>query len=84
VILKLVFEKKKKKKNGAGEIMTCTFCFVINHYNTTAASWLWSPWQPQRYQLNVWFNTFDKSIAVEQTHIFTADFSLLYECDMFD
>jgi hypothetical protein len=37
----------------------------------------------QRYQLNVWFNTFDKSIAVEQTHIFTADFSLLYECDMF-
>jgi hypothetical protein len=50
---------------------------------TTAASWLWSPWQRQRYQLNVWFNTFDKSIAVEQTHIFTADFSLLYECDMF-
>jgi hypothetical protein len=75
--------KRSEKKDGAGEIMTCIFCFVINHYNITAATWLWSPWQPQRYQLNVWFNTFDKSIAVEQTHIFIADFSLLYECDVF-
>jgi len=49
--------------------MTCIFCFIINHYTTTAASWLWSPWQPQRYQLNVWFNTVDKSIAVQQTQL---------------
>jgi hypothetical protein len=83
VIKKLVFEQKNKKKNGAGEIMTCILRFIINHYSTAAeASWLWSPWQPQRYQLNVWFNTFDKSITVEQTHIFTA-VPLLYGCDMF-